>query len=121
MTILLEGLYSARLRAVNRSGRLPPLSPERHPMRGGMIDMESNTTLVQCYPAHEAIPDGEGPFPAVVVAHDRFGLTRETRAVANRLAHSGFYALAPSFYAMPSSVADAAPEYLRPTAAAHFE
>ena len=38
-------------------------------MRSSMIDMESNTTLVQCYPAHEAIPDGHGPFPAVIVVH----------------------------------------------------
>lgn len=90
-------------------------------MRGGMIDMESNTTLVQCYPAHEAIPDGAGPFPAVVVAHDRFGLTGEVRSIANRLAHSGFYAIAPSFYATPSSVADVAPEFMRPTPAERFE
>ena len=55
-------------------------------MRGGMIDMESNTTLVQCYPAHEAVPDGQGSFPAVIVAHDRFGLNPHVKGVANRLA-----------------------------------
>jgi carboxymethylenebutenolidase len=89
-------------------------------MRGGMIDMESNTTLVQSYPAHEAVPDGQGPFPAVIVAHDRFGLNPHSKGVANRLAAAGFYALAPSFYATPTSVADVAPEYMRPTVAVHF-
>jgi carboxymethylenebutenolidase len=89
-------------------------------MRGGMIDMESNTTLVQSYPAHEAIPDGPGPFPAVIVAHDRFGLNPHIKGVANRLANSGFYSLAPSFYSMPTSVADVAPEFMRPTLAVHF-
>lgn len=89
-------------------------------MRGGMIDMESNTTLVQCYPAHEAVPDGQGPFPAVIVAHDRFGLNPHAKGVANRLAAAGFYALAPAFYATPTSVADVAPEYLRPSMAVHF-
>jgi carboxymethylenebutenolidase len=90
-------------------------------MRSGMIDMESNTTLVQCYPAHEAVPDGTGPFPAVIVAHDRFGLSQQIRNVANRLANSGFYALAPSFYAIPTSVADVAPEFMHPTLSVHFD
>jgi carboxymethylenebutenolidase len=85
-----------------------------------MIDMESNTTLVQCYPAHEAIPDGPGPFPAVVVAHDRFGLNPHVKGVANRLANTGYYALVPSFYATPTSVAAVAPDFLRPSAPVHF-
>jgi carboxymethylenebutenolidase len=89
-------------------------------MHSGMIDMESNTTLVQCYPAHEAIPDGHGPFPAVIVVHDRFGMSPHIRGVANRLANSGFYALVPSLYAMPTSVADVAPEFMRPSRAIHF-
>jgi len=86
-----------------------------------MVDMESNTTLVQCYPAHEAVPEGPGPFPPVLVLHDRFGLTPHFKGIANRLAAEGFYALAPSFYATPSSVADVAPEFLRPAVPAHFD
>jgi carboxymethylenebutenolidase len=86
-----------------------------------MVDMESNTTLVQCYPAHEAVPEGEGPFPPVVLLHDRFGLTPHFKAIANRLAAEGFYALAPALYAMPTSVADVAPEFLRPALPAHFD
>ena len=90
-------------------------------MQTGMIDMESNTTLVQCYPAHEAVPDGTGPFPGVVVAHDCFGLNPHAKGIANRLAGAGFYALAPNFYGGPTSVADVAPEYLHPAVATHFE
>ena len=83
--------------------------------------MESNTTLVQCFPAHEAVPDGQGPFPPVLVVHDRFGLTPHFKGIANRLASEGFYALAPALYATPTSVADVAPEYLRPATPVHFE
>ncbi len=82
-------------------------------MRAGMIDMESNTTLVQCYPAHEAVPDGSGPFPAVLVLHDRFGLTAHLRGVVNRLAREGFYALAPNLYALPASFVDTAPDLMK--------
>ena len=83
--------------------------------------MESNTTLVQCYPAHEAVPEGAGPFPPVIVLHDRFGLTPHVRGVASRLAAEGFYALAPALYAAPTSVADVAPEFLRPSTPVHFD
>jgi carboxymethylenebutenolidase len=86
----------------------------------GMVDMESNTTLVQCYPAHEAVPEGQGPFPPVIVLHDRFGLTPRFKALAGRLAAEGFYVLAPALYATPTSVADVAPEFLRPSSPVHF-
>lgn len=89
-------------------------------MRAGMIDMESNTTLVQCFPAHEAIPDGEGSFPAVLLLHDEFGLTPHLRGVANRLAGAGFYALAPNLYAFPASFAEAAPELMKAPGPAFF-
>lgn len=75
--------------------------------------MESNTTLVQCYPAHEAYPDGDGPFPAVLLFHDKFGLTPSFRGTANRLAREGFYTLAPNFYAVCASFADVAPDFMR--------
>jgi dienelactone hydrolase len=90
-------------------------------MRAGMIDMEANVTLVQNFPAHEAVPDGAGPFPAVVVFHDRFGLTPHVRSVANRLAREGLYALAPNFFAMTSSFSPLAPAFLKPTRVGYFE
>jgi carboxymethylenebutenolidase len=95
-------------------GMKAPGPPAAAAIHAGMIDMESNTTLVQCYPAHHALPEGDGPFPAVVVLHDRFGLTPHTRSVVSRLARAGFYALAPDFYSSPSSFSTGASELLRP-------
>lgn len=85
-----------------------------------MVDMESNTTLVQNYPAHEAVPQGQGPFPAVVVAHDEFGLNLFVRGVANRLAQAGFYTLAPALYALPASFVETAPALMRSPAPIEF-
>src|SRR5258706_13823554 len=81
--------------------------------RSGMIDMESNTTLVQQYPAHEAVPGaGESPFPAVIVIHDIFGFNGQVRSFTNRLAREGFYAGAPNLYADPFSTAPGAPPWM---------
>jgi carboxymethylenebutenolidase len=90
-------------------------------VRAGMIDMESNTTLVQCYPAHAAFPEEEGVFPGVLVLHDRFGLNTHTRVVTNRLAHAGFCAIAPDLYAAPTSVADSAPPSMWPMLPTYFD
>jgi len=90
-------------------------------VRAGMVDMESNTTLVQSFPAHEAVPEGRGPFPPVVVFHDAFGLTVRMRGIVNRLAREGFYAIAPNFYALPSSFASVAPEFMRTMTVGGFE
>ncbi len=96
----------------------PPETPA--PVSAGMIDMESNTTLVQCFPAHQAAPGGDGSFPGVVVLHDRFGLTAHIRHVGNRLAHAGFYSLAPDFYCSPSTFSGAAPDLLHSAKPTHF-
>ena len=85
--------------------------------RSGMIDMESNVTLVQQFPAHEAVPEGGGPFPAVVVLHDARGLTVSARGYANRLAREGYYVLAPNLFAHPFSVAAGAPAWMSSPAA----
>lgn len=53
-------------------------------------------------PGHLAVPEprlaGAGPWPGVVVAHDAFGVTDDTRAVAARFATAGYLALAPDLY-----------------------
>ena len=96
-------------------------NPSVAAIHAGMIDMESNTTLVQCFPAHQAVPDGDGPFPAVLVLHDRFGLSPHARNVTNRLAHAGFYALAPDLYSAPASYSGAAPDFMRLTQSTSFD
>jgi carboxymethylenebutenolidase len=79
--------------------------------RSGMIDMEPNVTLVQQYPAHEAVPPA-GPSPVLLVLHDVYGLSPGIRAVASRFAREGFYSLAPNLYAHPFSVAAGAPAWM---------
>ena len=49
-------------------------------------------------PAYLARPDGEGPFPCVVVIMEAFGLVPHIREVAERLASEGYVAIAPDFY-----------------------
>lgn len=46
-----------------------------------------------------ARPDGEGPFPAVVIIHEIFGLNENMRDIARRFAEAGYVALAVDLFA----------------------
>lgn len=46
-----------------------------------------------------AVPDGAGPWPGVVLVHDAFGLTEDSRTNLRRFADHGFLALAPDLFA----------------------
>jgi carboxymethylenebutenolidase len=54
--------------------------------------------------AYLAVPDGDGPFPGVVVIHEAFGLTADTRAWTDRLAGEGYVAVAPDLFARGPAV-----------------
>ena len=44
--------------------------------------------------SYSARPHGVGPFPAILLLHDNFGMNRSTRILADSLARAGYYALA---------------------------
>jgi|GEM_PF-187304 len=48
--------------------------------------------------AYVAKPQGEGPFPVVIMIHEFFGLNESIRSKANLLAEQGYYVIAPDTY-----------------------
>lgn len=45
------------------------------------------------------LPEGEGPWPGVVVIHDAIGFEADNKSVAARIAAAGYVALVPNMYA----------------------
>jgi dienelactone hydrolase len=45
--------------------------------------------------AYISRPDGEGPFPGLMVSHEAFGLNDDIRRIADRFASNGYLAMAP--------------------------
>ncbi len=50
-------------------------------------------------PGYLARPDGEGPFPGVLVIHEIFGLNENVKDIADRFAAEGYVALAVDLFA----------------------
>ena len=62
-------------------------------------------------PAYVARPNGEGPYPVVVVVSEIFGVHEYIRDVCRRLAKAGYAAIAPAFFVRtedPAPLADMA-------------
>lgn len=59
------------------------------------IEVNSNDVTL---PVYVAIPDGIGPFGAVVVLQEIFGVNGHIRDVTERIARAGYVALAPALY-----------------------
>jgi carboxymethylenebutenolidase len=63
--------------------------------------MTIETETIVCpggMPAFLARPEGQGPFPVLVLMHERYGLVRHATDLARRAAEDGFLALAPNFF-----------------------
>jgi carboxymethylenebutenolidase len=43
-------------------------------------------------------PDGDGPYPGVILAHQLFGVTADVRDAADRIASLGYVVVAPDFF-----------------------
>jgi carboxymethylenebutenolidase len=56
-------------------------------------------TTVDELPAYRALPDGEGPWPGVVVVHEIFGLDDQIRRHADRIAAMGYVVIVPDLLA----------------------
>ena len=48
--------------------------------------------------AYVAKPNGDGPFPAVMVFQEAFGVNQNIRTVADRMAAEGYFAIAPELF-----------------------
>ena len=60
-----------------------------------------STRTVRCaggLPAFLAVPATDAKAPAVVLMHERYGLVRHTRDLAERFARDGFVCIAPDFF-----------------------
>lgn len=60
-----------------------------------MTEFDTNDGKV---PAYIARPDGEGPFPGVVVIQEWWGLNDHIKDVTNRMAEAGYVAVSPDLY-----------------------
>lgn len=63
-----------------------------------MIERIAVSTADGPIPADLAVPDGDGPWPGVVVIHDALGLRDDIRRNVARFADNGYLALAPDLY-----------------------
>jgi len=59
------------------------------------VDVTTPDGEMDCFVAH---PDGDGPFPAVIVYMDVPGIREELRDFARRIAGQGYYAVLPDLY-----------------------
>ena len=55
-------------------------------------------------PGYRAMPEGNGPFPTVLVVQEIFGVHEHIKDLCRRLAKAGYFAVAPELYARQGDV-----------------
>jgi carboxymethylenebutenolidase len=92
-------------------GRVPSVPREGKPIVMEKLSLDSQGGKVDVYVAR---PSEEGVRPAVVVAHEWWGLNDQVKGVADRLAGLGYVALVPDLYrGFVTDDPEKAHEYLR--------
>src|SRR6185312_2280328 len=59
-------------------------------------------------PAYRAMPEGQGPFPVVLVVQEIFGVHEHIKDICRRFAKLGYLAIAPDLYARQGDVSKVA-------------
>ncbi|TJZ77618.1 dienelactone hydrolase family protein [Chitiniphilus eburneus] len=81
-------------------------------------DLETGDIRLDDIDAYYARPQGEGPFPVVLIAHEIFGVHEHIRDVVRRFAKAGYLAVAPELFQRQGDVRQLAGfEQIRPVVA----
>ncbi|MCS6911445.1 MAG: dienelactone hydrolase family protein, partial [Anaerolineales bacterium] len=70
-------------------------------MQTDTVQFHSSDHTLQAYLAR---PDGDGPFPALVIIHEAYGLNDDMRRITRQFAAEGYAALAVDLFAGRSHV-----------------
>ncbi|OYX55989.1 MAG: dienelactone hydrolase [Brevundimonas subvibrioides] len=84
-----------------------PITTDSEGLATGMVSYPSADAFD--LPAYVARPEGDGPFPVVIVVSEIFGLHAYIQDVCRRLAKAGYVAIAPAFFVRvedPAPLAD---------------
>ena len=68
------------------------------PVAKPVTTLGKNIQITKDLPGYYVAPIGTGKFPAVIVLMEAFGLNQWCKSICDRLAQSGFAAIAPDFY-----------------------
>lgn len=80
-----------------------------------MIVQETEiTTADGITPAFYAHPDGDGPFPAVILYMDAPGIREELRNFTRRIAEQGYFCLLPDMYYRLGTTRSISPNAMMP-------
>jgi carboxymethylenebutenolidase len=97
---ILLGASSIATAAVIANSQLSTAKPAdpKIPTVGTAASLGKNIQIAKDLPGYYTIPAGTGKFPAVIVLMEAFGLNKWCKSICDRLAQSGFAAIAPDFY-----------------------